>query len=380
MIHLVVREPISYQVVLGRVLHDWQNGEFVAWFHKGDVQDLRSEIPFTHHYLSETGYRKLFDALRADDAAVVILGGWSSPMTARTLLMSTLLRRRAFIWADHPHPRKRIWIKEQARTAYLRMLASTVVDGFLVCGQPTMKYLEKLGIGDDQLTNFPYWIDIPAAWSLPKRCNSGEADTPFRLAAIGRHVSVKGFDVAIRAVERVNHRAGTALCNLTLIGDGPERVRLESLVHSLNAGPSITFTGWQSNDRVRSALSEADALVVPSNFEPYGVVVLEALAAGRPVFASDQTIAALDRDDGSGAIRFHRAGDFETLAQQIGTLISDRDAFTTSCYAARAIAEQWPADRAVPILQEAIDMSAGNYREVSAHGSVDGIPPESPVL
>src|SRR5690242_17372017 len=102
MIHLVLREPISYQVTLGRTLHDFYEGKVIAWFldRTGESLPIQTvaDLPFAHHYLRETGYRKLFQALRADAEAVVILGGWSSPMTIRTLLVSRLLRRRIFIW------------------------------------------------------------------------------------------------------------------------------------------------------------------------------------------------------------------------------------------------------------------------------------------
>jgi glycosyltransferase involved in cell wall biosynthesis len=371
MIHLVINEPVSYQIHLSRTLHDYYDGGFIAWFRNRGGENLQtaenSELPFVHYYLNETGYWKLFQALRSDNAAVVVLGGWSSPMAARTLLIAKMLRRRIFIWADHPHPRKRSWIAERARITYLRILARFVVNGFLLCGRPTLNHVADLGIPPDQLTNFPYWIDTPANWSLPDRCNSGETNKPFHLVAVGRHVPVKGFDVAIRAVELINRRAGYVVCKLTIIGDGPERVRLQSLAESLNAENTVVFSGWQSNDQVRSGVLGADAVVVPSKFEPYGVVVLEALAGGRPVLASDQTIAALDRDDGSGAISLHRAGDFERLAQQIETLINDRDRLATSCHAARAIAEKWPAQRAVSILHNTIAKAAGHPNAVSVY-------------
>src|SRR2546430_11597214 len=49
----------------------------------------------------------------------VILCGWSSPMTNRTLLLTTLLRIPVFIWADHPHPRQRSMLVNLVRRSFL---------------------------------------------------------------------------------------------------------------------------------------------------------------------------------------------------------------------------------------------------------------------
>src|SRR5438067_1160354 len=78
------------------------------------------------------------------------------------------------------------------------------------------------------------------------------------------------------------------------------------------------------------------------------------MARGRPVFASDRVIAALDRDDGSGAIVVHPAGDAESLAQQIEDLANHRDQLRRASFAARAISEKWKPDRAASILDSVL--------------------------
>src|SRR4030095_14721146 len=148
MIHLIVRLPVPYQRSLCRTLHDCYYGAFMSWFGQRTNEEFpheeNTEEQFCCQYLSEVGYWKLFRALLADREAIVILGGWSSPMTARTLLFTTLLRIPVFIWADHPHPRRRSSIREALRRLYLRTL-SFVVNGFLACGQPTAEHLQSLG-------------------------------------------------------------------------------------------------------------------------------------------------------------------------------------------------------------------------------------------
>jgi glycosyltransferase involved in cell wall biosynthesis len=356
MIHLIIRLPLPYQQTLCQTLSDAYGGAFVAWFAERNSEEFpyrsSTELQFAHHYLAEVGYWKLYQELRADPEAVVILGGWSSPMTNKTLLMTTLLRVPVFVWADHPHPRKRSWVAARSRKLYLRFLAR-VVAGFLACGEPTVEHLASLGIERSRITNFPYWVELPLEWSVPRRCVDDEmARQPLRLLAIGRLVPVKQFAVAIEAVALANRRASSTLATLVIAGDGPERKSLGKLASSLKCESSIQFPGWLEPEDVCRTLRESDALIVPSQFEPFGVVVLESMAQGRTVLASQQVIAALDRDLGTGAVLLHLVGDVEALANQVSQLATDSVKLAKGSVAARATAESWAPARAAAILDE----------------------------
>jgi glycosyltransferase involved in cell wall biosynthesis len=353
MIHLVTWLPLPYQRTLCRTLGEAYGGEFVAWFAERTHKDFpyRSEdkILCACHYLSEVGYGKFLRELHSDPQAVIILSGWSSPMTIRTLLAATLLRKPIFIWADHPHPRQRSTTQELARKNLLRLL-TLKVSGFLACGNPTVEHLVSLGIERGKITNFPYWVDLPAAWSVPERCaDEAAANGPLRLVAIGRLVPVKQFQVAIEAVALANKKAGMSLAELVVVGDGPERAKLEEMSQSI-AGSNVKFTGWLQGEEISERVREADALVLTSKFDAFGVVVLEAMAAGRPVLASAGVVAALDRDEGTGAVLLHPIGDIECLATQILSLASDRERLRKASIAARAMAEKWPPSRAAEII------------------------------
>jgi glycosyltransferase involved in cell wall biosynthesis len=360
-IHLITRLPLPYHQTLCKTLHESYGGAFVGWF----AERANEEFPyrsnprdtFTQHYLSEVGYARLFKELKADSEAVVLLGGWSSPMTNKTLLMTALLRIPVFVWADHPHPRARGWLFASSRKLYLRILAH-LVSGFLACGTPTVEHLVSIGIDRKKVTNFPYWVDVPGEWSLPKRCSDQNvAKQPLRLVAIGRHVSEKQFDVAIQAVALANRTAGRQLAELVLIGDGPDHGRLREIASSVGNKASVRFPGWMESDAVFESLGSADALLVPSQFEPYGVVVVEAMATGRPVLAAASVIAAQDRNEGTSAILFHPSGDIQCLAEQITSLAVNPEGLKEACYSSRATAEKWPPSRAAGIIRTILDQS-----------------------
>ena len=73
---------------------------------------------------------------------------------------------------------------------------------------------------------------------------------------------------------------------LTLVGDGELRSQIKELVAKFGLGPRISLIGWQDERGVRAAIDTAQALILPSFAEGLPMVLMEAMAAGRPVIAT----------------------------------------------------------------------------------------------
>jgi len=123
-------------------------------------------------------------------------------------------------------------------------------------------------------------------------------------------------------------------------------------------------------EKVFQELEEADALILPSRFDAFGVAVVEAMAVGRPVLASTGVVAALDRDEGTGSVLLHLSGDVECLAEQITLLANDRERLKQASAAARATAEKWPAERAVTIVREILGRTKKGRRFLQRKGTL----------
>ena len=101
----------------------------------------------------------------------------------------------------------------------------------------------------------------------------------------GRLAKVKGADVLLEAFRQVS--ADRPQARLTVIGDGPDRARLEALSADLVDAGRVRFLGWLGRDGVAECLAGSAVVVVPSRWpEVFGRVVLEALQTGRAVVAS----------------------------------------------------------------------------------------------
>ncbi len=157
------------------------------------------------------------------------------------------------------------------------------------------------------LTNHPNVIEIVengvdlTTWQQPPlKRELRSVSVPFRLVYMGRLISWKALDFTIRAIGLA--RDAGADVRFDILGDGPERTRLELLSTTLGLDDVITFHGFLSQVQCARILSESDALILNSLYECGGAVVLEAMSMGLPVIASDWGGPADYLDEGCGIL------------------------------------------------------------------------------
>jgi glycosyltransferase involved in cell wall biosynthesis len=139
------------------------------------------------------------------------------------------------------------------------------------------------------------------------------------LVLVGRLAAVKGVPVLLDALARVTDIPGL---RLTLVGDGPDRAALETHARALGLSGIVTFAGYQTSTQVAATLRDADALVLPSFAEGLPVVLMEAMATGLPVIATQIAgIPELVRDGENG--RLVPPGNADALAEAIRDILTD---------------------------------------------------------
>jgi glycosyltransferase involved in cell wall biosynthesis len=107
---------------------------------------------------------------------------------------------------------------------------------------------------------------------------------PFRFLTVGRLVPYKGVDLILEAMKASN---ALKACELRVVGDGPERARLEDLTQQYGLQTNVSFAGWVDQQSLAREFSRSQAFAFPSLREFGGGVVLEALASGLPAIVVD---------------------------------------------------------------------------------------------
>jgi 1,4-alpha-glucan branching enzyme len=136
---------------------------------------------------------------------------------------------------------------------------------------------------------------------------------------VGRLVHEKGVHVLVNAVPKV---LGKVNAKFIIVGNGYMKEQLSSIVKSMGFGHKVMFTGFVDDDTLKKLQKCADVSVVPSLFEPFGIVALEAMAARSPVVVSDTGgLSEIVEHDVSGVKVY--ADNPESLAWGITKVLAD---------------------------------------------------------
>lgn len=107
----------------------------------------------------------------------------------------------------------------------------------------------------------------------------------FELIFIGRLGIHKRCDLILQALAVLREKRIHP--HLTIVGDGPERENLETLVRKLKLIEQVAFLGSKNQEEVAEILRRSRIMIIPSGYEPFGIVALEGLASGCHVITSD---------------------------------------------------------------------------------------------
>ncbi len=193
----------------------------------------------------------------------------------------------AFYW--HAFLHKRVGLLGAFEDLYQR-LALRIIRLFpVICTSPILsKALQAEGIPASSISCLPCAISPEAEYKLgliyQERRRFGYSPTG-TLIVIGRLDSYKRVDWLIRVLSEI-----PAAKKLIVVGDGPDRFRLEELARKLKSpGQLVSFYGRVDEILKYKLLANADALLLPANScnEAFGIVQLEAMACGIPAFAFD---------------------------------------------------------------------------------------------
>jgi D-inositol-3-phosphate glycosyltransferase len=179
----------------------------------------------------------------------------------------------------------------------------------------------------------PPGVDIDHFKPMPMKAarqHLGVDPDDWMLLFVGRIEPLKGVDTLIRAMALLAHECPAWVSRLSraIIGGDPntnenaEMERLKQMHTELKLGELVVFLGAKDQDTLQYYYNAAEAVVMPSHYESFGMVALEAMACGTPVIASDVGgLSYLVRDGTTG---FHVPnGDHVALASTLARLLQD---------------------------------------------------------
>jgi glycogen synthase len=285
-VHVLTRggeESPAEEVVAGVSLHrvleprrPTDLGEFVAWVERMNADMLAAGV--------ELGDRYDFDLVHGHDWLVAmacdhLARRFSSPLV--TTIHATEHGRHQG-WVDK-HPQSHIhgveqWIANRA-------------DRVIACSYYMREQIADIfGVDDSKVAVIPNGIDPddlrPQSASELERLRLEFAEPDEKLVLlIGRLVYEKGFQLALEAMPVLIERLPRT--RFLVAGSGTHEQELRRQADELGLMGHGSFLGWIGDDVLHSLYPIADVCVVPSIYEPFGLVALEAMASGCPCIVAD---------------------------------------------------------------------------------------------
>jgi glycosyltransferase involved in cell wall biosynthesis len=233
-----------------------------------------------------------------------------------------------------------------------------LADMVLAPSSGTLAMMRTLGIREDRIALTPYCVDndwwieqsakvdrkmVRARWNVP--------DDAIAILFCAKLQPWKRPEHLLRAFVQV----ADLNAYLVFAGEGPLRSALESEARALGVIDKVRFLGFVNQSGLPEAYSASDILVLPSEHEPFGVVVNEAMLCQCPVIVSDRVGAGFDlvREAETGFV--FAVGDVTGLALILRRAMSDRENLRRMGEAARRRMAQWsPADNVAGFVQSVV--------------------------
>lgn len=179
--------------------------------------------------------------------------------------------------------------------------------------------VNELNIKDDRITVLPIFVDL----EMYRGVHKIEQENSFTFLTVARLSREKNIGLAIQALAEVIKKHPEA--RMTIVGEGPEKLRLQSMARELGVSEYISFPGavWKSG--LVPYFSAADCFFLVSNYEGYAMAVVEAMSAGLPIIMTDVGLAGwLIRDKQEGVVV--SVSDKDALISAMLHMMDDADA------------------------------------------------------
>lgn len=226
-----------------------------------------------------------------EDCDLLHVHGMVPGLTELVMLVCRLRRRPLLITYHYDAENNNMYFGRVITWAYnllLRYALPMLADRIVVT---TTSYAETsiaLSRSRDKLTVIPCGVSEEYLQYGTAHVDAGVLGDGHRLLFVGKLHKYKGVKDLLAALKLVKRDIPEV--RLRVIGDGRERRRLEALSRNLGLETNVTFHGWVSNAELLEAFMRSDVVVLPSinsRREAFGIVILEAMAMGKPVIASE---------------------------------------------------------------------------------------------
>jgi glycosyltransferase involved in cell wall biosynthesis len=257
----------------------------------------------------------------------------------------------------------KVWKKWFKRITWPQIFG--LADQVVVPSSGTRDLMRTLGIPEDRITLTPYSVDND--WWMARAAGVDRTFERQKLG-LGEEEMAILFCAKLQPWKRPMDllaafaKARVPDSRLIFAGEGPERAELEAEAARLGIRSRVVFLGFVNQSSLPAVYKIVDLMVLPSSYEPFAVVVNEAMCCGCPVMASDQVGAARDLVRPVAPDFVFPAQNVDALAERLAAALQDRARLARLKEAAVAHIKTWSPERNIEATIRAVETAVGRVR------------------
>lgn len=284
---------------------------------------------------------------------VVFVGGFSL-WTLLAIILKPVGKWRIILVYESSSPN--VDFRDDKFRSAVRRWMTGYVDSFISNSRRGKDYLvEVLGVLADDVSARPYMVPDTKAL-LQRQSETAPRDQQFVrpiFLCVGLIVPRKGIKSLLQACRMLKDR-GYSNYTLVLVGDGEQRQELEAFAQEQGIDQQIIWAGWLEYGQLGAYFSSADVFVFPTLEDTWGVVLLEAMAFGKPILCSKWAGASEMVVSGENGYIFDPY-ETETLAETMGHFISHPETCGSMGQKSRELMIQHNPESAALFLAERVE-------------------------
>jgi glycosyltransferase involved in cell wall biosynthesis len=262
-------------------------------------------------------------------------------------------------------------LRRAVRKPLMSFLYNRLCAACLPIGKRNREFYQAHGVSDDRLFQVPYTVDNEYFARQTAAYDRAEArrelglakDKPVILFASKLLPRKRPMDLLL-AFQRASKISTQAA--LVFVGSGEEEQSLKDYVRNNNLS-DVHFFGFRNQSELPKFYSVADVFVLPTENEPWGLILNEVMCAGLPVIVSSEVGAAADLvRHGENGLLFE-AGNVEQLAGCLRQLVIDRETRNRMGEESRSIISNWDYEACVHGIRQALTVSQSSPKQLAVN-------------
>jgi glycosyltransferase involved in cell wall biosynthesis len=357
------------------VLFGWRQGAVPYWdegFQTSFAWDTEVLSGYRYRFLTTSAgpgrvdrasaARKLFMQLKREPWDVVWIHGYSTPLSLAALVTCRLLHLPAIVREEAQLLNPRTYWRRAAKAPVLRWLSGWIDACYI--GVSNYRFWRRYGLADARLHFTPYSVDNAF---FQQRVKVFEGQKAELRAAFGLPTE---YPVVLMVSKLQPHKNPGLLldafaetqrhvpASLLFAGDGELRGELETAIAQRSI-ENCKIAGFLNQTQIARAYAASDVLVLPSSYEPWGLVINEAMNFSLPIVASDRVGCAPDlvRAGENGWVV--PQGDARSLTEALIQLLTDGQLRAQFGQASRSLVQRYSVERTADGVVKAVMAASG---------------------